>query len=408
MMTPLPADVADAAAVMQDSGFIYRPDIAAQRAERLREALPAWADVFYAVKANAFAPVLQALSGVVDGFEVASEGEAESVATLGTPAPALVASGPGKTTSHLRRLLELGAHAINVESLLELRRVAHVAAEMDACAAVTLRVNPKRTRVTDGIVVGRANTAFGIDEQQLPLAIAAARAEPHVDLRGFHFHLVCNVLDAAAYAEFVAWCLRWSENAAREHGVDLRLIDVGGGLGATGPAQRELDLDALAASLAGLRPAAGVRLILEPGRWMVDDCGFYVAEVIDLKHTRGTWFAVLRGGIHHFFRPAAYGTPHEFTVVPREQWPYPFERPEARDVAINVAGELCTPADVLARDVHVERVRPGDVIVFPRAGSYGWEMSLQEFLGHPRATRMAVAARESAADAAARSRAIVT
>jgi diaminopimelate decarboxylase len=129
--------------------------------------------------------------------------------------------------------------------------------------------------------------------------------------------------------------------------------------------------------------------VFEPGRWLVADCGYYAAEVTDLKNVHGSWFAVLRGGINHFMRPVI-GDPHNFTVLPLERWPYTCQRPEVRDAPVTVVGELCTPADVLAHNITVERIRAGDIVVFPRAGSYGWEVALQEFLGHPRAPRLTV------------------
>jgi diaminopimelate decarboxylase len=381
------------------SAYIYRPEVAAERAAQLRGALPAWAEVFYAVKANAFPPVVRALAGIVEGFEVASREEAELGAAVGASAngvrPRLVASGPGKTESTLARLLELGVEAINVESVLELRRLARLAEERGTRVCVTLRVSPRPVRISPTITLGRTTTPFGIDEEQLADALAAASATPSVEVIGFHFHVVCNNLNADAHAAYVRWCLEWSGRTAARHGVDLRVIDVGGGLGVPERAhEEELDLDALAASLATLRPPSGTRVVFEPGRWLVDDCGFYAAEVTDLKHTNGTWFAVLRGGIHHFLRPAAYGTPHTFAVIARDAWPYPFPRPEVRAGPVTVVGELCTPADVLARAVPVHRLRAGDVLVFPRAGSYGWEMSIQEFLGHPRAARVVAPAED--------------
>ena len=91
------------------------------------------------------------------------------------------------------------------------------------------------------------------------------------------------------------------------------------------------------------------------------DAGWYAAEVLDLKHTHGRTFAVLRGGTHHFRLPAAWGYDHPFTVLPVDHWPYPFARPEVADVAVDAVGELCTPRDVLSRGQHVDRLRIGDV-----------------------------------------------
>ena len=115
---------------------------------------------------------------------------------------------------------------------------------------------------------------------------------------------------------------------------------------------------------------------------LVATTGYYAAEVIDVKQTHGRHFAVLRGGTHRFRLPAAWGYSHPFAVLPVEQWRYPFARPELGSVRVDVVGELCTPRDVLARQVWVDRLRVADVVVFPLAGAYGWEISHHDFLSH--------------------------
>jgi diaminopimelate decarboxylase len=374
------------------STYLYCPDIAAQRAKQLRAALPDWADLFYAVKANSFLPVLEALAGEVDGFEVASAHEAElaASATATGKKARLITSGPGKSETNLACLIELGAELINVESTLELHRVARHANLVGKQLRVALRVNPAAAAVTESLRFGGVTSPFGIAEGDVPAALAVAAELPAIKAVGFHFHVVCNNLDAAAHVAYVKWCLAWSARTAKACGIDLRVVDVGGGLGISADEQAPLDVDRLADGLRAVRPPTGTRVVFEPGRWLVNDCGYYAAEVTDLKRVHGAWFAVLRGGINHFLRPVSDNAPHNFTVVPVERWPYGYPRPEVSDVPVTVVGELCSPADVLARNIAVERIRPGDVAVFPRVGSYGWELALQEFLGHPRAERVVV------------------
>jgi diaminopimelate decarboxylase len=127
---------------------------------------------------------------------------------------------------------------------------------------------------------------------------------------------------------------------------------------------------------------ADPRLVFEPGRYLAAPAGWYAAEVLDLKRVHGTWFAVLRGGTHHFRLPAAWGYSHPFTVLPVDDWPHRYPRPELRDTPVTVTGELCTPRDVLARDAAPPRIRAGDVVVFANAGAYGWDISHHEFLRH--------------------------
>jgi diaminopimelate decarboxylase len=375
------------------SAYLYCPEVAARRAELLRAALPPWAEVFYAVKANSFPPVLRALASAVDGFDVASHWEGElataSVAALGRRVR-LVASGPGKSVPTLAGLIRLDVELINVESELELHRVARFADAAGRRLRVALRVNPPAVALTDALRFGGTPTPFGIAHEDVPAALAVAARLPALQVVGFHFHEICNNLDAEGHAAYVRWCLEWSARMAAAHGVDLQVVDVGGGFGVAREGRATFDLELFARRLLGLDPPEGTRVAFEPGRWLVDDCGFYAAEVTDLKRTHGSWFAVLRGGINHFLRPASYGALHNFTVIPLEPWPHACPRREVRDAPVTVVGELCTPADVLARDVTVDRIRPGDVVVFPSAGSYGWEMALQEFLGHPPARRLTV------------------
>jgi diaminopimelate decarboxylase len=229
-----------------------------------------------------------------------------------------------------------------------------------------------------------APTPFGLDEALLPEAIDTVGRLPGLRLVGFHLHAVSNNLDAAAHAAFVVDAVRWARAAAGRYGLAVDYVNVGGGLGVDHAGGTPFDVDALRAGLAAVAPDDAATLVVEPGRYLAADAGWYAAQVLDLKRTHGRWFAVLRGGTHHFRLPAAWGYSHPFTVLPLDEWPYPFERPEVRDAEVDAAGELCTPRDVLSRGQRVERLRVGDVLVFPRAGAYGWDISHHEFLRHPK------------------------
>ena len=237
-----------------------------------------------------------------------------------------------------------------------------------------------------------AATQFGIDEAMLADAIELAGRLPTVALCGFHLHAASNNLDADAHARFVAEAVAWCTERAGQYRIELGVIDVGGGIGVPYTGGDGFDLarfsQRIGATIARLPP--GVRLIFELGRFLVAEAGWYAAEVVDLKCTHGRWFAVLRGGTHHFRLPAAWGYSHPFAVLRVDKWRYPFGRPEVRGVHIDVVGELCTPRDVLARGVWVERLRVGDILVFPLAGAYGWEISHHDFLSHPHPAQLVV------------------
>ncbi|QIS14081.1 alanine racemase [Nocardia arthritidis] len=372
------------------NAYLYDTERAAERARRLRACLPDWAEIFYAVKANSFEPMLTALAAEVDGFEVASVREIELAGKAATAAgrtARLVAAGPAKTAPVLSALVAAGAEAVNVESVAELYRLDEAAVQAGVRMPVALRVNPDRVPVTGSLTMGGAATVFGTPESDVPEVLSVAATLPSVQVVGFHIHAVCNNLDAAAHAAYVRWCLDYSTRTAAVHGIELRLVDTGGGIGVAFGDEQPFDLDRFGDELSGIRPPDGVRVLFEPGRWPVTECGYYAAEVVDIKHAYGTWFAVLRGGINHFQLPTSWDIVHNFTVVPIEPWTHRWPRRELIDTPVTVVGELCTPEDTLARDITVDRIRIGDIVVFPNAGSYGWEFAMPEFLGHPPAPR---------------------
>ena len=357
--------------------YVYDTGALRRRAAAVRAALPAGATLLYAVKANGHPDVVRTLAAACDGLEVASGGELDLAVAAG--ARQITFGGPAKTDAELAAALAAGAR-INVESGHELRRLARVAREV---TEISVRVNRAAAILPGTHVMTGAPTPFGVDEAQLAGLLDLAATLPTVRVTGLHLHAVSNNLNAAAHAAFVADAVAWSAATAVRHGIDLRVVNVGGGLGVDYLGDATIDLDALRAGLARVAMPPGVDLVVEPGRILAADAGWYAAEVLDLKQTHGRTFAVLRGGTHHFRLPAAWGYSHPFTVLPVDGWPYDFERPTVAGTVVDVAGELCTPRDVLARGQHVDRLRAGDILVFGRAGAYGWDISHHDFLRHP-------------------------
>jgi diaminopimelate decarboxylase len=317
-----------------------------------------------------------ALAAVCDGLEVASGGELARAAG----AARIVFGGPGKTDAELSAALAAGAQ-VNVESAHELRRLARLAAGRPA--PVCVRVNRAGPTLPGTHRMTGTPTPFGVDEAALPEILALAAELPGIDVLGFHLHAVSNNLDPAAHTAFVADALAWSATTAAAHGIDLRVVNAGGGLGVDYLTGATIDLDALREGLAAVEIPPGVDLVFELGRILAADAGFYATEVLDLKTTHGRTFAVVRGGTHHFRLPAAWGYSHPFTVLPVESWPSGLPRPTVSATEVDAVGELCTPRDVLSRGRPVEELRAGDILVFARTGAYAWDISHHDFLSHP-------------------------
>src|SRR3954471_14749175 len=193
-------------------------------------ALPPGCELFYAVKANSERPILDALTGVVAGFEVGSAGEIDLVRAAAPQAP-IVFGGPGKTDTALAAAARAGVTAVHVESLHELRRAEHVAAGLGLTLPVALRVNLAGPLPVATLAMACCPPQFGIDEANVPEALAVAIRCAHLEFVGFHFHCLSNHHDAPAHARLVAGYLERAAKWPATAGIPPGVVNAGGGIG---------------------------------------------------------------------------------------------------------------------------------------------------------------------------------
>lgn len=353
---------------------------------QLTTSLPSVSRLFYAIKANSDETLLRTLAPIVHGFEVASQGEIEKVRAVDKDIPILF-GGPGKTQDEIAGAIDHKVTLINVESVHELQLVNYIASQKGTTVDILLRVNLRSSVPNARLKMAGVPTQFGIDEVNIPNAILLAKSLLNITLRGFHFHAMSNNLDSKAHAEFVDRCFELSETWEKNFDLDMSYLNVGGGIGIN---YQDIEnqfnwmdfMDRLNAVLAKHKDA-NWEVLFECGRYITSSCGYYAAEVLDIKQNHGEYFCVVRGGSHHLRLPAAWKQSHPFTIIPIEKWTYPFIRPEINEAVATVAGELCTPNDILARNINVPSLRAGDILLFSYVGAYGWAISHHDFLSHP-------------------------
>jgi diaminopimelate decarboxylase len=353
--------------------------------DAIRAALPRAVEFYYAVKANPDAAVLRVIARHADGFEVSSGGELEHTAAA-VPGRPLAFGGPGKTGDELAAAIRTGTARFHVESPHELGMLAAAARTAGRSVDVLFRVNPARGagRSDVALIMGGQASPFGMDIVLLEACAESLARMGHgvLRLRGLHAHLASGLgageLLAAAgrLVEFGRdWCAR--------HGVTEPEFGLGGGMAVDYLRPGAVfDWASYGRGLAGLA-RDGETLRIEPGRAVTAYCGWYLTRVLDVKHSHGEAFAVVAGGTHHLRTPAAKGHDQPFAVIAADEWTHSWPRPGVSDAAVTIAGQLCTPKDVLARRVMVPRLRVGDVVAFGMAGAYAWNISHQSFLMHP-------------------------
>jgi diaminopimelate decarboxylase len=372
--------------------FAYERSSLTRRCEELRRFLPDDIQLSYAVKANPMPAVVQHLSRQVHGFDVASAGE--MAVALDTPIPPERVSfaGPGKTPAELSRAVAAGV-TVNLESETEAARVAAIGEQLGVQPRVAVRVNPDFQVKGSGMRLGGGPQQFGVDAERVP-ALLTQLAVMDLDVLGFHVFAGSQNLHADILGEAQR---RTADLVVRLAGVapqPVRYVNLGGGLGIPYfERDQALDLatigDNLSAELTErLRPALPeARLVLELGRYLVGEAGVYITRVVDRKESRGHIFLVVDGGLHH--QLAASGN---FGQIIRKNYPVAIANRMGvpGTETVSVVGCLCTPLDLLARDVCLPRAEIGDLVAVFQAGAYGMTASPTAFLSHPAPTELLV------------------
>lgn len=364
--------------------FAYDRGLIADRVAAVRHALPAGVHLSYAVKANPMPALLHHLSGLVDGFDVASGLELR--AALDTPVrPEKVSfAGPGKTVAEIRRAVASGV-TVELESELELTRVRAAAAEIGVAARVAVRVNPDFAVRGSGMRLGGGPQQFGVDSERVPDLLRLMAGED-LEFQGFHIFAGSQNLRAEEICEAQRRTVDLVVALAEHAPSPVRYVNVGGGFGIPYTARdTALDLAPIGENLAKLTDVVaaelpGARLAVELGRYLVGEAGVYVTRILDRKESRGKVFLVVDGGLHH--QLAASGN---FGQTIRRNYPLAVANriDETAAGKVSVVGCLCTPLDLLGDDVDLPAADVGDLIVLFQAGAYGLTASPTAFLSHP-------------------------
>lgn len=371
--------------------FVYSADLLRQRAAALRAAMPEQLALHFAVKANPYAPVLQVMSELVDGFDIASAGELALVRAAGID-PALISfAGPGKRDDELEAAIAAGA-TLNLESEGEAERALAIAQRLGTRPRLAIRVNPDFDLKGSGMKMGGGAKQFGLDAERVP-ALVRKVVEAGAEWRGFHIFAGSQALDAEAIIETQAQTLKLAARLAEESGAPLPRCNLGGGFGIPYfPGDKPLDIQAIGSALKeqfNHLPAAlsETRFCIELGRYLVGEAGVYLTRIVDRKVSHGEVFLIVDGGLHH--QLAASGN---FGTVVRRNYPVAIANrfDSAVEEEASVVGCLCTPLDRLADKAGFPYAEVGDLVAVFCAGAYGATASPAQFLGHGPAAEMLV------------------
>lgn len=342
----------------------------------------------YAVKANPFPPLLQAIAPLVDGMDVASAREVELALKAGMDPSRISFAGPGKRDQDIAYAVEWGV-TLNCESLHQIDTALRIGASLGVRPRLAIRVNPDFDIKGSGMRMGGGAKPFGIDSED------AAEACLRVingggDWRGLHIFTGSQALSSEAIIAAQTATLDLAASLSAQIGRAAPLLNMGGGFGIPYFAN-DTALDTLAVSdalKAALDTAARNNETAQPriapeeyaielGRWLVGEAGVYLTQVIDIKTSRGHNFAITDGGMQHHL--AASGN---FGQVIRRNYPVALanKMDESDLEETTIVGCLCTPLDKIAESALLPRVAIGDIVAVFASGAYGLSASPQGFL----------------------------
>jgi diaminopimelate decarboxylase len=336
--------------------------------------------ICFAMKSNSNLAVLRALADLGGGFDIVSEGELRRVLAAGGDPTKCVFAGVGKTEPEIEFALRHGVYSFNAESEPELVRINRVAARLKKIAPISVRVNPNVDAHTHAkITTGTYENKFGIAFEKIEDVYARASKLKNLRLRGLQMHIGSQLTSVQPFEEAVRKVLPLVKRLKEKY--KLEFLSIGGGLGivyepalASGSAKwwrsanarNILTPDLYAKRLMPLLQPLGLRILMEPGRFISGNAGILVTRIEYVKQTGRKNFLIVDAAMNDLIRPAFYDAYHEIV---------PLTRRTGKLISSDVVGPICESGDYFAKDRPLPKLGEGDHLALLSAGAYGFVMA---------------------------------
>ena len=336
--------------------------------------------ICFSMKANSNLAVCRVLVRAGAGLDVVSGGELYKARRVGADPRKIVYASVGKTRREIQDALRCGILFFNVESLPELELIDDVASRMKKKASVCIRLNPDVSGDTHSyITTGTKITKFGIDFDTAGRIFRAASNFPNVRINGVHVHIGSQITQAAPFKRAIIRVLKF----LKENKLNVKYLNIGGGLGIVYDKERPQTAREFARQILPLIKKSGLKLILEPGRFIAGNSGILVTRVIYVKRGSGKNFVIVDAGMNDLMRPSLYQAHHEIIPVSRR------DKQAGRMVKSDIVGPICESGDFLAKDRQMPLLVSGDLLAVMSAGAYGFSMS-SNYNSRPRVAEIMV------------------
>jgi diaminopimelate decarboxylase len=362
--------------------YIYSARAIRDQYAQLRDAMSSIdARLHFSVKANSSIAILSLLRELGAGLDIVSGGELYRALQAGYKGRDIVFSGVGKTEREMEEALRAQVLLFNVESEQELHVLNSVSKRLGVTAPVALRVNPEVLVDTPHPYTrtGEKGMKFGIPFDEALSVAKVAATLPNVKLLGLDMHVGSQISQFAPYEVGLQRLLHLRREIERDTKTRLEWLDIGGGLAVTYDAERSVDVRQFGEVISALVSGSGLKIILEPGRFLVGNAGVLLTRVLYRKRSGGKEFIITDAGMTDLLRPSHYNAFHRIDAV----------KPTGRTTVADVVGPICESGDFLALDRQIDDAQPGDLLAVQSTGAYGFVMS-SNYNSRPRAPEVLV------------------
>lgn len=360
--------------------------------QSMKSLLPKEFSIFYSVKANPNLAICKIMRKSGSGIEVASRGELCLALEAGFNPEDILFSGPGKVEDELEFAIDKNIAAIIVESFAELKVINKIAMIKDKKVNIGIRINPSYESIQKNPVISMmgAGTQFGVDKNELGDLISYIKETDNLNLICFHIYAGSQIFDYTVASVYFNEAINLLSQVIEDYNLDIKILDFGGGFGVSYDGKKEtFNFESFASEVKRLyndnkELFNGKRIIFESGRYLCARSGFFLTKVQYRKKINGNTFLITDGGMNQnslaTFRGKKIRGNFFMNILNNDN----------EKEVVSVAGPLCTPDDVLGRNVTLNRADRGDILCMPNMGAYGSSYSPFTFLGHPRACEVLI------------------
>lgn len=322
--------------------------------------------ICFAMKANDNMAVVKALVDQGAGCDIVSVGELKKALKVKADPKKICFASVGKTEEEITAAIKAGILFFNVESLPELEEINRIAKKMKKKTQVALRINPDVKAAThDSISTGTLKKKFGIDLTTTTKILKNQKKYPFVTINGIHMHIGSQIITSKPFVEALKKVNTYLETLKKD-GITLEYLDIGGGLGILYKNEKLDSIKTFAQAIIPELEKTGLKIIMEPGRYIAGNSGIFVTEVIHLKDNGVKKFLIVDGGMNDLIRPTLYDAYHEIA---------PLKKKSSKKIKVDVVGPICESGDYFAKDRLLPAMNKGDRLAIFSAGAYGYVMA---------------------------------